>query len=77
MYNCDDVNYFSVFLEVYSDRVNYLHGLRNPEVFGLGGLGVKCSPPDPTFPCSNPTEVDGFFEDEKILSTSSPGGTLS
>ena len=26
---------------------------------------------------SNPTEVDGFFQDVKILSTSPPGGTLS
>ena len=31
------------------------------------------------FASSNPTgfEVDGFFQDVKILSTSSPGGTLS
>ena len=26
---------------------------------------------------SNLTEVNGFFQDVKILSTSSPGGTLS
>ena len=26
---------------------------------------------------SNPTEVDGFFQDVKILSTCPPGGTLS
>ena len=25
----------------------------------------------------NPAEVDGFFQDVKILSTSPPGGTLS
>ena len=44
---------------------------------GLGGLGVTCLPRDPRFAGSNPTEVDGFFEDVKILSTSPPGGTLS
>ena len=44
---------------------------------GLGGLGVTCSPQDPRFASSNPTEIDGFFQDEKILSTSPPGGTLS
>ena len=37
---------------------------------GLGGLGITCSPPG-----SNPAEVDGFFQDVKILSTSPPGGT--
>ena len=26
---------------------------------------------------SNPVEVDGFFQDMKILSTSPPGGTLN
>ena len=29
------------------------------------------------FAGSNPAEVDGFFQDVKILSTSPPGGTLS
>ena len=28
---------------------------------GLGGLGVTCSPRDPRFADSNPTEVDGLF----------------
>ena len=42
---------------------------------GLGGLGVTCSPRDPRFAGSNPTEVDGFFQDVKILNTSPPGGT--
>ena len=41
------------------------------------GLGVPCSPRDPRFVGSNPAEVDGFFQDIKILSTSPPGGTLS
>ena len=45
--------------------------------FGLGGLGVKCSPRDPRSAGSNPNEVDGFFQDVKILSASPPGGTLS
>ena len=44
---------------------------------GLGGLGVTCSPRDPRFAGSNPAEVDGFFQDLKILSTSHTGGTLS
>ena len=43
----------------------------------LGGLGVTCSPRDPRYAGSNPAEVDGFFQDVKILSTSPPGGTLS
>ena len=43
----------------------------------LGGLRVTCSPRDPRFAGSNPAEVDGFFQDIKILSTSSLGGTLS
>ena len=43
---------------------------------GLGGLGVTCTPRDPMFAGSNSAEVDGFFQDIKILSTSPPGGTL-
>ena len=43
---------------------------------GLGGLGVTCSPRDPRFVGSNPAEVDGFFQDVKILSTSPPGGLV-
>ena len=43
----------------------------------LGGLGVTCSLRDPRLACSNPAEVDGFFQDVKILSTSPPRGTLS
>ena len=39
---------------------------------GLGGLGLACSPRDPRFAGSNPAEVDGFFQDVKILSTSPP-----
>ena len=46
-------------------------------VLGLGGLRVTCSPRDPRFVGSNLAEVDGFFQDVKILSTSPPGGTLS
>ena len=44
---------------------------------GLGGLRATCSPRDPRFAGSNPAEVDGFFQDIKILSTSPLGGTLS
>ena len=43
----------------------------------LGGLGVTCSPRDLRFAGSNPAEVDVFFQDVKILSTSPPGETLS
>ena len=43
----------------------------------LGGLGVTCSSRDPGFAGSNPTEVDGFVQDVKILSTSPPGGPES
>ena len=46
-------------------------------MYGLSGLGVTCSPRDPRFAGSNPAEVDGFFEDVKILGTSPPGETLS
>ena len=48
-----------------------------PDKVGLGGLGVTYSPRDPRFAGSNPAEVDGFFQDVKILSTSPPGETLS
>ena len=43
----------------------------------LVGLGVTCSPRDPRFVDSNPAEVNGFFQDVKILSSSPPGGILS
>ena len=43
----------------------------------LGGLGATCSSKDPRFADSNPAEVDGFFQDVKISSTSPPGGILS
>ena len=46
-------------------------------IVGLAGLGLPCSPRDPRFTGSNPAEVDEFFQDVKILSTSPPGGTLS
>ena len=32
---------------------------------GLDGLGETCSPRDPRFSGSNPTEVNGFFQDGK------------
>ena len=41
------------------------------------GLGVTCSSRDPRFAGSKPAEVDGFFQDVKILSKSPSGGTLS
>ena len=42
-----------------------------------GGIWVTSSPRDPRFAGSNLAEVDGFFQDAKILSTSSPGRTSS
>jgi hypothetical protein len=39
--------------------------------------GVSCSSRDPRFTDSNPAEIDGFFQDVKILSASPPGETLS
>ena len=50
--------------------------LSSSSLVDLGGLRVTCSPRDPRFAGSNPAEVDGFFQDVKILSTSPPGGTL-
>ena len=46
-------------------------------IVGLGGLEVTCSFRDPRFAGSNPAEVDGFFQDVKILSTNPSGETLS
>ena len=43
----------------------------------IGGLGVTCYCRDLKFAGSNPTKVDGFFHNVKILSTNPPGGTLS
>ena len=39
---------------------------------GLGGLGVTCSFWVPRIAGSNPAEVDGFFQDVKVLSTTPP-----
>ena len=36
-----------------------------------------CSPRDPRFVGSNPAEVNGFFQDVKMLRTSPLGETLS
>ena len=44
--------------------------------FSLGSLGVTCSPRDSRFEGSNLTEVDGFFQDVIIMSTSLPGGVF-
>ena len=46
------------------------------KIAGLGALGVTCSPRDPSLAGLNPAEVDEFFQDVKILSTSPPGGTF-
>ena len=58
-------------------RIKINIGITNWSIFSLPGLGVTCSPRDPRFAGSNPTEADGFFQDVKILNTSPPGGTLN
>ena len=45
--------------------------------FSLGDLGVTYLPQDPRFTGSDPSEVNGFFQDVKILSTTPSSGTLS
>ena len=54
-----------------------LEGSSISYLFGLGGLGVMCLPQDTMFVGSNLAEVNGVFQDVKILSTSPPGGTLN
>ena len=44
---------------------------------GFDSLGITCPSRDPMFALSNSAEVGGFFQDVKILSTKSPGRTLS
>ena len=43
----------------------------------FGGLMLTCSPRDPGFSGSSPAEVDGFFQDVKILSPNPPEGILN
>ena len=64
------VNMFYVILvvKIRTVNVNYV---------GLGGLGVTCSPQDPRFAGLNAAEVNGFFQNIKILIASPPGGTLN
>ena len=42
-----------------------LHHLTIMSSVGLGGLGVTCSPREPRFAGSNPTEIGGFFSRRK------------
>ena len=51
---------------------NNIENTKRYKKVGLGGLGVTYLPRDPNFAGSNPPEVDGFFQDVKILSTSPP-----
>ena len=44
---------------------------------GLSDLRITCSLRNSRFAGLNPAEVNGFFQDVKILSTSPPGETLS
>ena len=43
----------------------------------IGGLRVMCYSRDLKFTGSNPTEVNGFFQNVKILSTNTPGGLVN
>ena len=43
------------------------YGITKVGLVGLGDLGVTCLPRDPRLAGSNPAEVDGFFQDVKIL----------
>ena len=67
-----DVTWYSVFPMIILMVVKFIC-----MTVDLGDLGVTCTPRDPRFAGSNPTEVDGFCQDVKILSTSHPRGTLS
>ena len=66
-----NLNIFTIFPTTYL-RIS-LQTVSQVDTVGLGGLGVTCSPRDPRFTGSNPAEVDGFFQDVKILSTSPLG----
>ena len=51
-------------------ELNYRIQKANQIYCQIVGLGVTCSSRDPRFVGSNPTEVDNFFQDVKILNTS-------
>ena len=67
-----NISDYFVFMYVFSKWPHYLVlvffpilQLKSPTILislevGLGGLGVTCSPRDPQFAGSNPTEVDGW-----------------
>ena len=66
-------------------RLSFVHGqtakimqsVLRGDVVGLVGLGVTCSPLDLRFSGSNPTKIDGFFQDVKILSPSLQGAKFN
>ena len=47
-------------MDVLCDR-NIIYDIAVGNYVNLGGLGVTCSPRDPRFEGSNPTEVNGYF----------------
>jgi hypothetical protein len=65
---------FSIFVLSLLQYFPFPHGKSSKLTISLR---VRCSPWDPRFVGSNLTEVDGFFQDVKILSTNPPGRTLS
>ena len=64
-----------MFTKIFLNRVRSWQ--EESTLVGLGCLEVTCSPRDLRFADSSPAEVDGFFQDVKILSTSPPRGNLS
>ena len=66
-------NSFQIILFFLKIPSNY--SLLSARLVVLGGLWVTCSPRDLRFTGSNPAEVDGFFQEVKILNTSPPEGT--
>ena len=63
----DMINSLVEFSNYFSAQLKKKIGMQSDSV-GLGGLGVTCSR-DQRFVVSNPAEVDGLFQDVKILCT--------
>ena len=75
---CFNVSMFNTFLKNLHFFLKYLYIELDKYIF-FSELGICCRVimEDARFADSNPSEVDGFFQDVKLLSTSPPGRTLS
>ena len=64
-----NLRHFPIDLIQYSrGRAEYIFSSKLYQIqVGLTGLGVTCSPRDPRFAGSNPAEVDGFFQEARVL----------